>query len=90
MEFEELINEKCCACGGIIGKHASHINGVILERFAQWAYPIAGNIITGEKGRAIAIVCDECLDKQKPVKHAVRFEGSKIIYVPVDDLEKVP
>lgn len=89
MEFEDLINEKCCACGGIIGKHGSHINGVILGRLVQWDYPTAGNIITGEKGRAVAIVCDECLDKRAHVKYAVRFEENKAIYVPVEDLEVV-
>lgn len=89
MEFEELINAKCCACGRIIGDHGSHINGVILGRLVQWEYPTAGNIITGEKGRAVAIVCDGCLDKRAHVKYAVRFKGSKVIYIPVDDLEKV-
>lgn len=89
MEFDDLINEKCCACGKIIGDHGGHINGVMLNRRAQWKYPVAGNIITGEKGKAVAIICDECFDKQKPVKHAVRFERSKIIYIPIEDLEVV-
>jgi len=84
-----LINEKCCACDRIISNHSKHINGVMLDRRAQWEYPIAGNIITGEKGKAVAIVCDECLDKQKPVKYAVRFEESNVIYVPIEDLERI-
>ena len=90
MNFEDLINEKCCSCGKTLKENGECVNGVILERYADWKYPTAGNIITGEKGRALSIVCDQCIEKRAAVKYAIRFKEGKVEYIPIDTLEKVP
>lgn len=88
VNFEDFFEEKCCACKRIIGKNGKHVNGVILNRLAEWKYPTVGNIVTGEKGKALAIVCDKCLKNNTNIKYAVKFEIKKIVYVPVEKLKK--
>lgn len=90
MDFEDLINENCCACGRIINDHGGHLNCVMLDRLAQWKYPSAGNVITGEKGKAVAIVCDECINKQRHIKYAIHYSDNKVAYVLIHDLEVFP
>jgi hypothetical protein len=55
---------------------------------ADWEYPTAGNILTGEKGQAVGIICDYCLEHKMPIKFALKLVGDDYIYVPVDSLGK--
>lgn len=90
MDFEYLINEKCCACGKTLKENGEHVNGVILDKYADWTYPTAKNIITGEKGRALSIVCDQCIEKRAVVKYAIKIEGEKVEYMLINTLEDIP
>jgi len=72
-----------------------HINLVALDKKAGWEksegkaytfYPTAGNILTGEMGQATSIICDDCLENEKPIKFALKSTGDGYVYVPVDKL----
>ena len=78
---------RCRACGGKIGRV---INLFMLDRKATWKYPTAGNVLTGESGRAMAILCDQCLDTGAVIREALEFKDSKPVYHPVGDLEEMP
>lgn len=89
MEESETFKVKCCSCGTPIGQSGSHINIVCLNKRAEWDYPKAGNVLTGESGRAVAIVCDRCISLNKPSKYAVKFNGplaKDVEYIPVENL----
>lgn len=72
----EQIRERvrCCACGGMLRRGT--INMVGLEKIATWKYPVAGNFVTGESGRAVAIVCDGCVRRKKEPTRAVEFRSA--------------
>ena len=86
-DFEkQMMKEKCCACNCIIGENGKNINLVQLPRIATWEYPISGNLLTGTKNRAIAIVCNVCIENNVPINYAIRFDDGKIVRVPINDL----
>lgn len=86
-DFEkQMMEEKCCACDGIIGENGENINLVQLRRMATWKYPTSGNILTGTKNLAVAAVCNVCIENNVPIKFAIRFDNKKIVRVPVNDL----
>ncbi len=52
-----------------------------------------GNVLKGTSGIATAIVCDECLEAQKPIKFAIEYQNDgkeaypeKIVYHPIEQL----
>jgi hypothetical protein len=65
-----------------------HLNLIALDKKTDWEYPTAGNILTGEKGQAVCIICDYCLEHKMPIKFALKLVGDDYIYVPVDSLGK--
>lgn len=87
--ISNLLEKQCCACGGIIKKHGKSVNMVGLDRHATWEYPTMGNIITKQKERAVAIVCDHCTANHTPIQYAVQLENGKITYIPVSTLKKI-
>jgi hypothetical protein len=76
---------RCGACGGQVRR----VNFVMIELKATWEYPTAGNVVTGESGRAVAVVCDACIDAQRRVREAVEFRGDEVVYHPLESLEKI-
>lgn len=76
---------RCCACGAPPPNH----NVVMLEVLAQWEYPTAGNVITGQRGRALAVVCEACSDTGAAPVEAVQFRpDGKTIYHRIAELEQ--
>lgn len=89
MEESEMFKIKCCGCGTPIGQSGNNINIVCLNKRVEWDFPTAGNVLTGESGRATAIVCDRCISLKKPLKYAVKFNGplaKDVEYVLVENL----
>ncbi len=81
---------KCCSCGRPMSE-SRLINFVLLDRVALWPYPCGGNVLTGEWGRAIAILCDRCIAENREPRFAVEWsEGLEIvIYHPIHELPKL-
>lgn len=82
-------------CGCCRGKLGRLVNFVELGRRAAWEYPSAGNVITGEFGRAVAVICTKCVRQCRhpghpPILEAVEFRGDEVVYHPVEELEEVP
>lgn len=90
---------KCGACGGSLAK--GFINGIMLDKYATWAFPAWGNILARDEDkrqfkRASTFLCDACVALRKlgrglPIKWAVEIyqedEVYKLRYHPVEDLE---
>ena len=92
MSFDRVrLEGKCCACGGSL-KYSKYLNGVTLDKQASWKNPVWGNVLVeGSSGRAVAFVCDQCLDEKRRVRFAVEFgKNGGIVYHPVGGLESVP
>lgn len=89
-EFTQKVRGKvkCCACG-VTMQSSKHINLIALERKSTWKYPECGNVLTGEKSRASAIICDECLKQNSEIKYAVEWDESltSVKYHDVNKLE---
>lgn len=76
---------RCCACGVA----PPNRNVVMLEALAQWEYPTAGNVVTGQRGRALAVLCERCSDKQTAPVEAIQFRpDGQIIYHRISELEQ--
>ncbi len=90
---------KCGSCGGSLAK--GFINGVMLDKYATWAFPSWGNILARDEDkrqfkRATSFVCDDCINLRKlgrgpPIKWAVEIyqedEGYKVRLHDIDGLE---
>lgn len=81
---------KCCACEGDL--QSSYLNLVMLDYHAEWDHPTAGNMLTGEWGHAVAVLCDECIDHDAEILFAIEWSGVdadfKVIYHPVTSLKR--
>jgi len=96
-DWEKVLHAqvKCCACSGSL-RSSTHINLVTLNKYATWKYPAYGNILArdpdkrGSK-RAVAILCDECIEQKREAKWAVEFVGKgedlRIRYHDIENLE---
>lgn len=66
---------------------------VSLQKMATWNYPTWGNLLVeGSTGRAVAIICDTCVDNtpRPKIKKAMEVTEEIIRYHDVDELEDVP
>ncbi len=63
---------------------------VAMGRRATWANPVAGNVLTGREGEAVAIVCDRCLESDREIVRVVQIEEETVIYHRVGSLEPMP
>ena len=82
-------NIKCCACGGTL-ETSKFINVVETKKLAAWKYPVFGRVdIPDYKPRALAIVCDECIQKKEKIRYCIEWEGSpyQIKYHEIESLE---
>ena len=75
---EVLASGKCCACEGIL-KDSKHLNMVTLDKIANWEFPTWGNVLAkreeDRKGvRAVAIICDDCVENKTVIKFAIEVE----------------
>jgi hypothetical protein len=94
MDIEAWIKEtvKCCACEMSM-KLSPHINMIQLGLMAEWKYPAAGNILTGQPCiEAMAIICDDCVKRKAKIRFAVEFEVNLkgVKYHSVEKLQKLP
>ena len=68
---------------------SAHINLVTLEYKAEWEYPVSGNVLTGEFGKAVAVVCDTCIDEPNPdIRFAIETRGDECFYHSVAALQE--
>lgn len=82
--FERKIrqNIECCACH-VPMCESEHINFASLPKLATWKHPVAGNALAEDKWpRAIAVLCDKCIEKNSKPKFAVEFrkDAADVIY----------
>jgi hypothetical protein len=87
-------NVKCCSCGEPL-KNSRHINIIALDMLAEWRNPVWGNILVKDRHpepRALAIICDNCLEKRIFPVYAVEWDMEKNIvkYHPIKDLKPLP
>ncbi len=69
---------------------SQHLNMIALRHFAKWEYPTIGNVLTGQSGRAVAVVCDGCIERPRDISFAVETRGDEILYHLVTELEQMP
>jgi hypothetical protein len=60
-------------------KDSKHLNMVTLDKFANWKFPTWGNILAKKKQdqigvRAVAIICDGCVEHKTLIKFAIEVE----------------
>lgn len=89
---EELFRKaKCCSCEKPM-KKSKYLNLIQLNHFANWQYPVFGNVLDKDpnlQNRAGAIICDDCFDQKPKIKYALEFKDGTIIYHPIDELTPV-
>jgi len=71
-------NGRCCACEAPM-KDSKHLNLITLDKAANWEFPTWGNVSAkraeDRKGvRAVAIICDDCVENKTLVKFAIEVE----------------
>ncbi len=83
-------NANCCACGKSM-KLSINVNVVSLNKKATWPYPTWGNMLLKPGieriSRAVAVLCDECIENNRPAIEAIEIEGEEIKYHKLSDLE---
>lgn len=73
-----LLVVDCCSCGKNLAAIGSRfVNFLQTGKAAKWDYPTVGNVITGDAGEAVAIVCDHCLNQPSgaAIQSAVEFRN---------------
>ncbi|MFB0544062.1 MAG: hypothetical protein ACETVR_04700 [Candidatus Bathyarchaeia archaeon] len=93
-DWDKLLHERglCCVCGGSL-RDSEYINFVQLNKYAKWKYPAYGNILARdpdkkEAKRAMAVLCDRCIEEKRDPRLAVEFRGEgEIMYHPLLLLE---
>ena len=92
MDIEEIREHvKCCACGAEM-KKSRYINSICLDKKATWKNNTWGNVLVpGSGGRAVAIVCDECIEQKTGPEFAVEWDDDfEVRYHRITELEDVP
>ncbi len=79
----------CCACDKTIRSDDVEVAAAVLEKKAKWEYPAWGNVLTGDSGKAIAVLCGACSNAGKEATYAIKKEGEKFTRVPLSELEDV-
>lgn len=83
--MELLLKARCGACAGELG---ARLNMFLFDRLATWAHPSAGNVLTGEYGRAIGLYCDACVAAGREPQEAVEItDGGELRYHPASGLQ---
>jgi hypothetical protein len=80
---------KCCACEGSL-KDSPHINGINLNKRATWKFPVWSNVLIKDQvPRAVALICDTCLEKKHKIKLAIEWTDkfTTIRYHLISELE---
>lgn len=88
LEVWAKMNCKCCTCGGDLGMSES-LNYCVTKKIATWKCPVFGPVnCPWFPGRAVAFLCDECVEKERKVLFAIEFEeGQPPKYHALDSLE---
>lgn len=70
----------CCSCRKNLAAIGSRfVNFIQTGKAAKWNNPTVGNVITGDAGEAVAIVCDHCLAQPRgaEIHNAVEFRPGR-------------
>lgn len=80
-DFTDILRDRgaCCCCNETM-KNSKHINLVNTQMPATWDFPRWGNFLTGEKNKAVAVVCDKCIEETLQLKFVIELNEGKIIY----------
>ena len=89
--FELLLKDaKCCACGNPMSS-SPHLNFVSLDKKATWKKPVWEILLLKPVypriPRAIAVLCNECIENNRQAIEVIEIEGEEIRYHKVSDLE---
>lgn len=81
---------RCCACGCKLDTSAG-LNIAVTVKRATWKCPVFGGFdIPDHPPRAVAIICDDCANKNKQIWVCVEFEGGGFVkYHGMHNLEDV-
>jgi hypothetical protein len=91
--FQRVLHQDgmCCICEGRVFPESKHTNILLLDKIANWKFPVWGNILLNLPAvHASAIVCDSCVEgTMEDVKYAIEFDAKvgAIIYHPVSELK---
>lgn len=77
----------CCSCDEIIKGNDTLAQVLMLDKKAKWDYPVWGNFLTGERLKAAATQCGQCVTGGAKPLYAIRKDGEKYIRVPISELE---
>ena len=89
--FELLLRDaKCCACGNPMSS-SPHLNFLSLDKKATWKKPVWEILLLKpvypRVPRAIAVLCNECIENNRKAIEVIEIEGEEIKYHKVSDLE---
>ena len=89
--FEMLLKDaKCCACGNPMSS-SPNLNFVSLDKKATWKKPVWEILLLKPVypriPRAIAVLCNECIENNRQAIEVIEIEGDEIRYHGVADLE---
>ncbi|RTL56255.1 MAG: hypothetical protein EKK37_17430 [Sphingobacteriales bacterium] len=91
MDFEKIKAIAHCCVSRKPLADSKYLNGIVTNYKATWQFPVGGNVITKEYGRAMAFVHDDHVGcKQEEIIEVVEFKEDTIIYHPVAELEEFP
>ncbi|WP_348063940.1 hypothetical protein [Dyadobacter sp.] len=85
VDFDAILAKcKCCACERLL-QDSQYLNWAPLDIPANWEFPTWGNVLRGERGNAVAYVCDRCHESSQAgdavkIIIAVQFTGDDIVY----------
>lgn len=80
---------KCCACGCKLDT-SEVLNICATKKAASWLFPVCGNLERpGYLPRAVAFVCEECMNNKVKIRHVVEWKGLSglVTYHDIDSLE---
>ena len=85
MKSEDLKTCRCGSCGGSLG--SSRVNLVATRLRAEWDYPAAGNLITGDGPCAVGVACDECVESGRTLREVIEWRDGRPLYHDVGPLQ---
>lgn len=80
-----MLLSKESSCGKTIQPGDIEASGIMLQKKANWQYPVWGNILEGTGGLAVAALCGDCAGKEPT--NAIKKAGEKFELVPLSELE---
>lgn len=89
---DNLRKVNCCACQKPMAG-SRYVNVICLDRRATWKDPAWTNVLLKEGiprvSRAVAVMCDSCIEQKKEARFAIELRDGEIIYHDIGELEEL-